>query len=56
MIRVLIMGGQHERALDLLETLVGERRSRVSPGFLRINGDYDPLRGNPRFERLASPP
>ena len=54
LIRVLIMGGQHGRALDLLEPLVRERRSRISPGFLRINGDYAPLRGNPRFERLAS--
>jgi tetratricopeptide (TPR) repeat protein len=54
LIRVLIMGGQRERALDLLEPLVRERGSRISPGFLRINGDYAPLRGNPRFERLAS--
>jgi eukaryotic-like serine/threonine-protein kinase len=54
LVRVLIMGGQNERALDLLESLVRERKSRTSPGFLRINGDYDPLRGNPRFERLAS--
>jgi len=54
LVRVLIIAGQHERALDLLEPLVRSRTSRISPGYLRINGDYDPLRGNPRFERLAS--
>jgi hypothetical protein len=53
LIRVLIMTHQHERALDLLEPLVRKRRSRISPGLLRIDGDYDPLRGNPRFEQLA---
>ncbi len=54
LIRVLIMGGQHERALDLLEPLIRERRGRISSGFVRIDGDYAPLRGNPRFERLVS--
>jgi hypothetical protein len=56
LVRVLIMGGQHERALDLLEPLVRQSVGNITPGFIRINGDYAPLRGNPRFERLASPP
>jgi hypothetical protein len=54
LIRIHLIAGHPERALDLLEQLAGSSDSRVSPGFLRINGDFAPLRGNPRFERLAN--
>jgi serine/threonine-protein kinase len=56
LVRIHLITGQPERALDLLERLVTSTGSRVSPGFLRINGDFGPLRGNPRFERLANGP
>ena len=48
------IAGQSDQALDLLEQLVESRSGKVSPGFLRINGDFAPLRGNPRFERLVN--
>ena len=56
LVRMLIMGGRHKRALDLLEPLVRQPVGNITPGFIRINGDYAPLRGNPRFERLAGAP
>jgi tetratricopeptide (TPR) repeat protein len=51
--RIYVMGGQFEKALDLLEDLTKVTRSGVTPGYLAINPDFAPLHGNPRFERLA---
>jgi len=45
---------QPDSALDLLEQLVNLPTGKVSRGFLRINSDFAPLRGNPRFERLVN--
>ena len=50
--RVLVRAGQRDRALTLLEPLVREPYF-ISPGWLRIDPDLAPLRGDPRFERLA---
>jgi hypothetical protein len=52
--RVHLIAGQSDQALDRLEQLVESRSGKVSPGFLRINGDFALLRGNPRFERLVN--
>jgi len=49
--RVLVLVGEHERALDELENLA-TIPSYVGPGQLRLDPLYDPLRGNPRFQRL----
>ena len=51
--RVYLMVGQHDRALDVLEPLFG-MPYYLSPGWLRIDPTFAPLKANPRFERLAS--
>jgi len=52
-VRIHILLGNHERALDLLEPLL-KVPYYLTPGWLRIDPSFDPLRGNPRFERLAA--
>ena len=51
-VRIHILVGNHERALDLLEPLL-KVPYHLTPGWLRIDPNFDPLRGNPRFEKLA---
>jgi tetratricopeptide (TPR) repeat protein len=45
--------GETDRALELLTDLV-TRPNGVTPGTLRIEPEWDPLRGNPRFEKLIT--
>ncbi|MDQ3242274.1 MAG: protein kinase [Gemmatimonadota bacterium] len=51
--RIYILVGEHEMALDHLELLL-KMPYYLSPGWLRIDPNFAPLRGNPRFDRLAA--
>jgi serine/threonine-protein kinase len=47
-----LLVGEPERALDQLEPLL-KGPYYLSPGWLKIDANFAPLRGNPRFERLV---
>jgi serine/threonine-protein kinase len=49
---ICVMCGEHERALDQIETLLSVP-GYTSPTLLRTDPIWDPIRNNPRFRRLA---
>jgi len=53
LVRIYMLLGEKEKALDLLEPLL-RMPYHLSSGWLRIDPTFDPLRGNPRFEKLAA--
>ena len=54
LVRMYILLNQPEKALDRLEPLL-RMPYDLSPGWLRIDPMFAPLKGNPRFERLLAP-
>jgi tetratricopeptide (TPR) repeat protein len=52
LVRIHALNGEPGPALDLLEPLL-RVPFYLSPGWLRIDPSFDPLRKEPRFERLA---
>jgi serine/threonine-protein kinase len=53
LVRIYIINGQYDKALDELEKLLTMKYD-VSPGWLRIDPLFNPLRKNPRFQKLAA--
>ncbi len=51
--RIYILVGEPEKALDQLEPLL-KIPYYLSPGWLKIDPNFDSLRGNPRFQRLVA--
>jgi tetratricopeptide (TPR) repeat protein len=52
MVRVYMMIGEYERALDLLEQLLTTPNDQISLAYVRLDPWFDPLRENPRFKAL----
>jgi serine/threonine-protein kinase len=52
LVRIYILTGEPEKAIDLLEPLL-RMPFYVSPGWLKIDPNFDPLRKTPRFQKLV---
>jgi adenylate cyclase len=53
LVRIYMILGETEKALDLLEPLL-KIPYYLSPGWLAIDPNFAPLKGNPRFEKLLT--
>ena len=53
LVRIYLLTGEPDKALDLLEPLL-KVPYNLCPGLLRIDPNFTPLKGNPRFEKLLA--
>ena len=51
--RIYIVVGEYDKALDQLEPLL-KIPYYLSPGWLKIDPNFDPIRNHPRFKRLVA--
>jgi TolB-like protein/Flp pilus assembly protein TadD len=54
LVRIDMLVNEPEKALDQLEPLL-KIPYHLSPGWLKIDPNFDPLRKNPRFQKLVAP-
>jgi serine/threonine protein kinase/tetratricopeptide (TPR) repeat protein len=52
LVRIYLLTGEPEKALDQLEPLL-KMPYLLTPGWLKIDPTFDPLRRNPRFEKMV---
>jgi hypothetical protein len=53
LVRIYVLVGEPEEAIDQLEPLL-KIPYNLSPGWLKIDPNFDPLRNNPRFQKLVA--